>query len=93
MDQLSGGRSVLQEGLAGICHVLLDGTQQAYCDAYGKADYQLKRAQGDNIFISSSPRLLEEALAMVMIAVLAYALSRYSGGINTGRYKCLVKNH
>ena len=83
----------MQEGLGGIRDVLLDGAQQVYCDAYGKADYQLKTAQGDNIFISSSPRPLVQALAMVMIAVLAYALSRYSGGINTGRYKCLVKNH
>jgi ATP-binding cassette subfamily B protein len=73
---------VMQEGLGGIRDILLDGTQQAYCNAYEKADYQLKRAQGDNLFISASPRLVIEALAMTLIATLAYIMSHQSGGIN-----------
>ncbi len=73
----------LQEGLGGIRDVLLDGTQGVYCDVYRKADHPLRRAQGNNIFISSSPRYAMEALGMVFIAVLAFILSRGAGGLAT----------
>jgi ATP-binding cassette, subfamily B, bacterial PglK len=73
---------VLQEGLGGIRDILLDGAQQVYCNVYQKADYLLKKAQGNNIFISSSPRPVMETLAMILIAALAYGLSRQTGGIN-----------
>jgi ATP-binding cassette subfamily B protein len=71
----------LQEGLGGIRDVLLDGTQPVYCDIYRRADAQLRRAQGTNIVIAQSPRFAIEALGMVLIAFLAYALSLESGGI------------
>jgi ATP-binding cassette, subfamily B, bacterial PglK len=72
----------LQEGLGGIRDVLLDGTQAVYCEAYGRADRPLRRAQGANVFIAQSPRYSIEALGMVLIAVLAYALSRQAGGLS-----------
>lgn len=73
----------LQEGLGGIREVLLDGTQPVYCDIYRQADHTLRRAQGNNSFIGVSPRYIMEALGMVLIAALAYALSRQAGGIAT----------
>ncbi len=73
----------LQEGLGGIRDVLLDGTQPVYCDIYRQADHPLRRAQGNNTFIGGSPRYIMEALGMVLIAALAYALSRQAGGIAT----------
>lgn len=73
----------LQEGLGGIRDVLLDGTQPVYCDIYLHADQALRRAQGNNVFIGGSPRFVMEALGMVLIAALAYALSRQAGGIAT----------
>jgi ABC-type multidrug transport system fused ATPase/permease subunit len=73
----------LQEGLGGIRDVLLDGTQPVYCDIYRQADHPLRSAQGNNIFIERSPRYIMEALGMVLIAALAYALSRQAGGIAT----------
>jgi ABC-type multidrug transport system fused ATPase/permease subunit len=73
----------LQEGLGGIRDVLLDGTQQFYCDIYSKADHPLRRAQGNNIFISGSPRFAMEAMGIVLIAALAYVLSLKAGGIAT----------
>lgn len=73
----------LQEGLGGIRDVLLDGTQPVYCEIYRQADYPLRRAQGNNVFIGQSPRYVMEALGMVLIAALAYALSRQAGGIAT----------
>jgi ATP-binding cassette, subfamily B, bacterial PglK len=73
----------LQEGLGGIRDVLLDGTQPVYCDIYRQADHPLRQAQGSTVFIGGSPRPIMEALGMVLIAALAYALSRQVGGIAT----------
>ena len=73
----------LQEGLGGIRDVLLDGTQPVYCDIYRQADHPLRRGQGNNVFIGGSPRYVMEALGMVLIAALAYFLSRQVGGIAT----------
>ncbi|MDP1949178.1 MAG: ABC transporter ATP-binding protein [Nitrospirota bacterium] len=71
----------LQEGLGGIRDVLLDGTQPIYCDIYSRADYSLRRAQGNNSFIAGSPRFAMEALGISLIVALAYGLSRQVGGI------------
>lgn len=73
----------LQEGLGGIRDVLLDGAQPVYCDVYRRADQRLRRAQGDNVFVAQSPRYAIETLGMVLIAALAYGLSRQPGGIAT----------
>lgn len=71
----------IQEGLGGIRDVLLDGTQATYCDIYRRSDRPLRWAQGNNIFISQSPRFLMETLGMVLIVALAYGLSRQPGGV------------
>ncbi|MBL7043931.1 MAG: ABC transporter ATP-binding protein [Pirellulaceae bacterium] len=71
----------LQEGLGGIRDVLLDGTQESYCDIYRRADLPLRRAAGNNAVISQSPRYAMEALGMVLIAGLAYGLSAHAGGM------------
>lgn len=71
----------LQEGLGGIRDVLIDGTQKTYCQIYHNADLQLRRAQGDNQYISQAPRYIMEALGMMLIAMLAYVLAQQSDGI------------
>ncbi len=71
----------LQEGLGGIRDVLIDGSQPTYCQIYRNADLPLRNAQGDNSFIGASPRYAMEALAMVLIAALAYSLAQQSNGI------------
>jgi ABC-type multidrug transport system fused ATPase/permease subunit len=71
----------LQEGLGGIRDVLLDGSQAAYCHVYRSADLPLRRAQGDNQFVSQSPRYVIEALGMTLIAGLAYVLAQQPAGI------------
>jgi ABC-type multidrug transport system fused ATPase/permease subunit len=73
----------LQEGLGGIRDVLLDGTQPVYCAVYRRADIPLRRAQGNNYFISGSPRPAMEAVGMVLIAGLGYGISRQEGGLIT----------
>jgi ABC-type multidrug transport system fused ATPase/permease subunit len=71
----------LQEGLGGIRDVLIDGSQATYCNIYRNADLRLRRAQGNNLFISTSPRYGMEALGMVLIAALAYSLAQQADGI------------
>lgn len=73
----------LQEGLGGIRDVLLDGTQPEYCDMYRRVDQPLRKSQAEIIFMAHSPRFLMEALGIVLIAGLAYALSRSEGGLAT----------
>ncbi len=71
----------LQEGLGGIRDVLIDGSQALYCEIYRNADMSLRRAQGDSVFISASPRYGLEALGMIFIAVLAYLLAQQPNGV------------
>lgn len=71
----------LQEGLGGIRDVIIDGSQEVYCDVYGRALYPSYRAQGNNRFIGMSPRFGIEAIGMVMIATLAYFLVGEPGGV------------
>ena len=72
----------LHEGLGGIRDVLIDGSQATYCQIYRNADLPLRRAQGSSAFIGASPRYAMEALGMLLIAGLAYALAVQSDGIS-----------
>jgi ATP-binding cassette subfamily B protein len=71
----------LQEGLGGIRDVLLGGDQEKHCKNYNDTDLVLRRAEGDNLFLSQSPRFFIEAIGIVMIACIAYYLSLQHGGI------------
>ncbi len=71
----------LQEGLGGIRDVLIDGNQSTYCQIYRNADQLLRRAQGNSSFIGQSPRYAMEALGMLLIAMLAFALAKQPDGI------------
>ncbi len=65
----------MQEGLGGIRDVIIDGSQSTFCDIFRNSDLSLRRAQGRNVFMSSSPRLSVEALGMVFITILAYRIA------------------
>ena len=82
-DQSTQMIKSLQEGLGGIRDVLIDGTQQFYCKLYRKADLPQRRASGNNLFISGSPRYAMEAIGMVLIAGLAYVITQQEGGVVT----------
>ena len=71
----------LQEGLGGIRDVLIDGSQEIYCQIYHNADSLMRRSQGNNLFIGQSPRYAMEALGMVLIASIAYSLEGESDSI------------
>lgn len=70
----------IQETLGGIRDILIDGVQNLYCRNFREADYQLRRAQGENLFLAQSPRYLVEALGMLLIAWLAFFQVRLASG-------------
>ena len=72
----------LQEGLGGIRDVLLNSSQDIYCNSYRVADQGLRLAQANNAFISFGPRYAIEALGMMLIAMLAYYLTLEADGIS-----------
>jgi ATP-binding cassette subfamily B protein len=82
-DQSTQVIKSLQEGLGGIRDVLIDGSQQFYCDLYRSADLPLRRASGNNIFIGSSPKFIMEALGITLIAGLAFVMTKQEGGVAT----------
>jgi ATP-binding cassette subfamily B protein len=69
-----------QEGLGGIRDVLIDGSQGTYARLYKGSIRPLQRAGAWLAFIDNSPRLVIEALGMILIAGLAYSLAREAGG-------------
>ena len=71
----------LQEGLGGIRDVLLDGTQEIYCNIYQKSDKALRSAYASVAIISGAPRFGVEALGVMLIAVLAYFQAGQNGGL------------
>lgn len=72
----------LQEGLGGIRDVLLDGSQEEYCRIYQKADIPFRRAIANITIIGNSPRYLIESLGMILIAMIAFFLSKQVDGLN-----------
>lgn len=71
----------LQEGLGGIRDVLIDGSQETYCQIYRQAELPMSRSQASVSIIGASPRFFIEALGMTLIAVIAYVLARSDTGI------------
>ncbi len=79
--QSSGVIKALQEGLGGIRDVLLDGSQEVYCQIYQEADLALRKAQSSNQIMAQSPRFLMESFGLVIIAALAFFVVTERGGI------------
>lgn len=68
----------IQEALGGIRDILLDGTQSIYCKTYHKSNSISLRANGENVFLNSSPRYIMEMLGMVLIASIAMFINYQS---------------
>lgn len=71
---------VLQEALGGIRDILIDGTQQTYCQHYRVADESLRRARAKNQTIAAAPRYFIEALVITLLAILSFAVSKKGDG-------------
>ena len=71
---------LIQEGLGGIRDVLLDNSQKVFISGYTRSDRSLRRAQSDITIISSVPRHVLEAFALVALGVLVGYLAIDKGG-------------
>lgn len=69
----------LQEGLSGIRDVLIDGSQETFCNTYKKTNSFLRHAQGNTQIIGQIPSFALTSLGMILIAFLSYKLT-ISGG-------------
>jgi ABC-type multidrug transport system fused ATPase/permease subunit len=71
----------IQESLGGMRDVLIHGSQEAYCEMFWRADRRARLTAASKRFIGYSPRYVVEALAMSLVVILAYLLTRQAGGI------------
>ena len=71
----------LQEGLSGIRDIILDSSQDFYCNIYNSSDKKLRKAQSSNMFIQGSPRYYVETLGMIIIAGIALSLGNSPNGL------------
>jgi ABC-type multidrug transport system fused ATPase/permease subunit len=71
----------LQEGLGGIRDVLINSSQETFCQIYRNSDLKLRRSQGNTLFIAFGPRYAMEALGMLLIVALAYFMANKPDGI------------
>jgi ATP-binding cassette subfamily B protein len=66
----------LQEGLGAIRDVIIDGNQDFYTQTYSLADRRSRNAQNDSHIRSATPKYILEAVGMLMICSVAFALSK-----------------
>lgn len=81
-DQSTATIKTLQEGLGGIREVLINGSQEIFSNIYRDSNTQLRRAQGLNNFIASSPRHLVEAFGVLLLTGMAFYLANQTDGVN-----------
>ena len=65
----------IQEGLGGIRDVIIDGTQSVYIKLFSDAMVSMQRAESSNQVSGVVPRFAVEALGIILIACLAFALA------------------
>lgn len=71
----------LQEGLGGIRDIIIGGTQEAYLRVFQEADRKLRRSSANIAIIGGVPRYAIEAVATVLIAIVAYVMVHRAGGM------------
>ena len=71
----------IQEGIGGIRDVLIDGTQNVFLNQFRRADRPMRHAQSSNTVIQQAPRVVMEALAILLIVIVAIGLSGRPDGI------------
>ena len=64
----------LHEGFGAIKDILLNNLQPIYVNKHRLTDYKLRKAQGNNVIIASTPRYIIESFGMISIAAVAYFL-------------------
>lgn len=68
----------LQEGFGSIRELILYNARTYFIELFSRSDRKLRIAQGNNVFLSLSPRYILEAFGIVLIAVFTYSVSNSS---------------
>jgi ATP-binding cassette subfamily B protein len=72
----------MQEGLGGIRDILLDGTQQYFCETFSKQDLIVRKSTVKVSLITSTPNIVIQTAGIAGIAILVAILSN-GNGINS----------
>ena len=62
----------IQEGLGGIRDLIIDRAQPEFVGRFARIDSEFQMAEASTSFISGAPRMVIEAVGMVLIAFVAY---------------------
>ncbi len=71
---------MIQEGMGAIRDILIDGSQPVFEESFRSADLRFRQAVSTNAFISQSPRFIIEAAGIIIIVLIALAMSVRTGG-------------
>jgi ATP-binding cassette subfamily B protein len=85
--RVSSGQTVqvlkaLQEGLGGIRDILIGQLQPYFLKIYSDIDKPRRRTEANILIIASTPRYLIEALATILIALMAYIIASGEDGVS-----------
>lgn len=72
---------LVQESIGGIRDVIVDQAQAAHVGAFTKVEERLTRARVETILANVAPRFLVESIGLVILALVALALSQTSGDL------------
>lgn len=72
---------LIQESLGGIRDVIIDHSQPVHLEEFRRVDLRFTQARLSSGFLVTAPRYLIEAVGMVLLAVLALALSSGERGV------------
>jgi ABC-type bacteriocin/lantibiotic exporter with double-glycine peptidase domain len=80
--QAQGDRvRAMQEGLGGIRDVLIDRSQPVFVETYERAEAGFRDARARNALFANAPRFIVEGAGMVLIALVAIAVTGRPGGM------------
>ncbi len=73
---------ILQESMLSIKDIILSNSQKVIIKNFNNTDYKLRKYQGLNQFITSSPRYIVESLTIILIVLLAILFTSYENDFN-----------
>lgn len=75
-DEVTNVNKSLQEGFGSIRELILYNSRKYFIDLFSQSERKLRLAQGNNIFLSLSPRYILEGFGIILIAIFTYVISK-----------------
>lgn len=73
----------LQESFGGIRDVIIDGSQESYCNIFRGIDLPLRKAEASITIFGQMPRFVIEATGIITLVLLAYSFALRPQGVST----------